>query len=293
MIASLKSVTPADILDIVLVAVLIYAVLVWFKRTKSAFVAMGIMVLAAVYTLARAAGLTMTTWIFQGFFAALAIAMVVIFQEELRQAFERIAVWSLGVRPEHPPRAREVEILVRTVADFARDKTGALIVLSGLDPLDRHIEGGWALNGELSEALLMSIFDSHSLGHDGAVIVEKGRLAKFGVHLPLSKEFSKITNMGTRHTAAMGLSELTDAMCLVVSEERGTISIARQGNLEIMETLKALEDAVHRFFQNLAPPVEESPMLQFWSHNTGEKAIAFLFSVVLWLFFVGFEAVLR
>lgn len=293
MIAPLKAVTPADILDVVLVAVLNYAVLVWFKRTKSAFVALGIMVLAAVYALARAAGLTMTTWIFQGFFAALVIAIVVIFQEELRQAFERIAVWSLGVRPEHPPRAREVEILVRSVADFARDKTGALIVLSGLDPLDRHIEGGWSLNGELSEALIMSIFDSHSLGHDGAVIVEKGRLAKFGVHLPLSKEFSKITNMGTRHTAALGLSELTDALCLVVSEEKGTISIARHGAIEAVENLKALEDAVNRFFQNMAPPAEESQVLQFWSHNTREKAIALAFSVVLWLFFVGFEGALR
>jgi diadenylate cyclase len=287
MIAAFKTVGPADVLDMLLVAGFIYALLVWFKRTKSAFVALGLMVLAAVYTLARAAGLIMTTWIFQGFFAVLIVAIIVIFQEEIRSIFERIAVWSLGGSAQPSAQEREVEMLVRAVADFARDGTGALVVLRGRDPLDRHVEGGWELNGLLSEALLESIFDSHSLGHDGAVIVERDRVVKFGCHLPLSKEFGKINNVGTRHTAALGLSELTDALSLVVSEERGTISIARRGNLEVIQSLAKLEDTLQNFFLEVAPRPAGESFLQVWRHNTKEKAIAAALSILFWSLFVG------
>lgn len=278
----------ADVLDITLVATLIYALLVWFKQTKTAFVAMGILVLALVYTVARIMGMYMTVWIFQGFFAVLIIAIVVIFQEELRHIFERIAVWSLqgGANEESSPK--EVEIIVHSVANFAQEKIGALIVLHGLDPLDRHVEGGWDLNGELSEAILESIFDSHSLGHDGAVVIEHGKVARFGCLLPLSKEFAKITTLvGTRHTAALGLAERTDAMALVVSEEKGTISVAERGQLKVMPDLQALQQAVEHFFLEKAPKPARQTLETFFKHNTREKAIAVGVSVLMWLFFVG------
>ncbi len=277
----------ADVLDITLVATLIYALLVWFKQTKTAFVAMGILVLALVYTIARIMGMYMTVWIFQGFFAVLIIAIVVIFQEELRHIFERIAVWSLqgGANEESSPK--EVEIIVHTVANFAREKIGALIVLHGLDPLDRHVEGGWHLNGELSEAILESIFDSHSLGHDGALVIENGKVARFGCLLPLSKEFAKMANLGTRHTAALGLAERSDAMALVVSEEKGTISVAERGQLKVMPDLPSLQHAVERFFLEKAPKPPQQTLKSFFKHNTREKAIAVGVSILMWLFFVA------
>ncbi|OGR90126.1 MAG: hypothetical protein A3J74_02675 [Elusimicrobia bacterium RIFCSPHIGHO2_02_FULL_57_9] len=284
---TLKPVGVADILDIVFVTVLIYAMLVWFKKTKTAFVAMGLLILTLIYTMARIMGMQMTVWIFQGFFAVMIVAIIVIFQEELRHIFERIAVWSLqgGSRLNAAPR--DVQILVRAAADFSRDKIGALIVLHGRDPLDRHIEGGWDLYGDLSEALLESIFDSHSLGHDGAVLVDNGRVTKFGCHLPLSKEVDKLLNLGTRHTAALGLSERCDAMSLVVSEEKGTISVARRGELRTIDDLHQLQDALERFFLEKSPHSEENLLLHFLKHNTREKAIAFAFSIILWLFFIG------
>lgn len=286
---NLKALGLAAILDIALVTVLIYGLLVWFKRTKSAFVATGILVLAAVYTCARMMGMYMTVWIFQGFFAILIIAIVIIFQEELRHIFERIAVWSLhgGLREEAAPR--EVEILVRTLGNFARDRIGALIVLHGLDPLGRHVEGGWDLNGQLSEALLESIFDSHSLGHDGALLIENGKVAKFGCLLPLSKEFEKITNLGTRHTAALGLSERTDALCLVVSEEKGTIAAALSGELRTLPDLKSLQTTLEGFFLEKAPRPAQQGLREFFRHNTREKAVALLLAVFLWLVFIGLE----
>jgi uncharacterized protein (TIGR00159 family) len=240
-----------------------------------------------VYTLARIMGMYMTVWIFQGFFAVLIIAIVVIFQEELRHIFERIAVWSLRGGPNEESSPKEVEILVHSVANFARDKIGALIVLHGLDPLDRHIEGGWDLNGELSEAILESIFDSHSLGHDGAVLIEHGRVSRFGCLLPLSKDFAKMTNLGTRHTAALGLAERSDALALVVSEEKGTISIAERGKLAVIPDLRALERQIERFFLEKAPRPSQKSVADFFRHNTREKAIALGVSILMWLFFIG------
>jgi diadenylate cyclase len=286
-VSPLKAVGFADILDIALVAVLIYALLIWFKKTKTAFVAMGLLMLALVYTAARIMGMYMTVWLFQGFFAVLIIAIVVIFQEELRHIFERIAVWSLRGRSHDQPSPKMVEILMTSVAEFSQEKIGALIVLHGRDPLDRHLEGGWDLNGELSEALLESIFDSHSLGHDGAVVIEGGRVTRFGCHLPLSKEFSKITNLGTRHTAALGLCERSDALCLVVSEEKGTISLARDGELLQMADLRDLQAHLERFMAEKAPLPAQQGLTAFFRYNLREKAIALAVSVLLWLFFIG------
>ncbi|MBI4677441.1 MAG: DNA integrity scanning protein DisA nucleotide-binding domain protein [Elusimicrobia bacterium] len=283
----IKKVDPTDVMDMVLVGAFMYGTLIWFKKAKTAFVAMGLLVLAAVYVFARAAGLYLTTWILQGFFAVLIIAIIVIFQEEIRAMFERIAVWSLTGRRQDEANPRVVAMIVRSVGDFSRDRIGALIVLKGKDPLDRHTEGGWALNGDLSEALLESIFDSHSLGHDGAVVIEDGRVTRFGVHLPLSKEFGKIAHLGTRHTAALGLSELTDALAVVVSEEKGTISIARGGELKRAPDLKSLEGTLEGFFRSKSPRAAQDHVRYFLRHNTAEKAIAAAVAVLLWIIFVG------
>ena len=284
----MKPIVVADVLDMILVGALVYGLLLWFKRTRAAFVALGLLLLAVVYTVAFLAGMHMTVHIFQGFFAVFIVAVIVIFQEEIRSVFERIAVWSLtGGVLKSAPTHRQVEILVRSLGDLARDHIGALVVLRGLDPLDRHVSGGWDLNGELSEALIKSIFDSHSLGHDGAFTIEEGRVSRFGVQLPLSKDFSKITNLGTRHSAALGLAERTDALCLAVSEEHGTISIAQRGELVIVKDLEDLQDAIEVFLNRMMPNDTGSAVVRFFTENWREKLTATAVSVLLWVFFVG------
>jgi diadenylate cyclase len=284
----LKHIGVPDVLDIILVGALIYALLLWFKRTKAAFVALGLFLLAVVYVIAWLAGMYMTIRLFQGFFAVFIVAVIVIFQEEIRSVFERIAVWSLtGGVLKAAPTHRQVEIIVRSLGDLARDHIGALVVLRGLDPLDRHVEGGWDLNGELSEALIKSIFDSHSLGHDGAFVIEEGRVSRFGVQLPLSKDFSKITNLGTRHSAALGLSERTDALCFAVSEEHGTISVAHRGELRALSDLEELQDAIEVFLNRLMPNHERGVVMSFLTDNWREKLTAAAVSSLLWLLFVG------
>lgn len=284
----LKPIALADIMDMALVGALIYGLLLWFKRTKAAFVALGLLLLVVVYTVAFVSGMYMTVRLFQGFFAVFIVAVIIIFQEEIRSVFERIAVWSLtGGVLKAAPTHRQVEILVSSLGDLAREHIGALVVLRGLDPLDRHVEGGWDLNGDLSEALIKSIFDSHSLGHDGAFIVEEGRVSRFGVQLPLSKDFSKITNLGTRHMAALGLTERCDAMCLVVSEETGKISVALRGDLVPINDLEDLQDGIEIFLTKHLPKTHENPIVHFLTENSREKAIAAVVSILLWVFFVG------
>ena len=284
----LKPIVVADILDVILVGTLVYGLLLWFKRTRAAFVALGLLLLVGVYIVALVAGMYMTIRIFQGFFAVFIVAVIIIFQEELRSMFERLAVWSLtGGVLKTAPTHRQVEILVSSLGDLAREHIGALMVLRGLDPLDRHVEGGWDLNGDLSEALIKSIFDSHSLGHDGAFIVEEGRVSRFGAQLPLSKDFSKITNLGTRHSAALGLSERCDAMCLVVSEETGKISFALRGDLVAVQDLQELQDGIEIFLTKHLPKTPQNRIYHFLTENMREKVIATVVAALLWVVFVG------
>lgn len=233
-LAPLLEIRPTDIVDIALVTGLLYTAIAWFRRTRASLVAAGILLLALLYSAARALDLQLTTWLFQGFFAVFLIVLVIIFQEEIRQLFERIAVVGLG-RNHAPGTPRGVsDVLVECVAHLARERIGALIVIPGRQPLGRHVRGGIELGGKVSLPLLESLFDPHSPGHDGAVIIERDRVSRFGVHLPLSNDLEQLAGLGTRHSAALGLAERTDALCIVVSEERGTVSVARNGFLGLL-----------------------------------------------------------
>ena len=265
-----------------MVAVLLYTAIAFLKQTRAAFIIRGIFILAAIYIFARYLDLQLTAWLFQGFFAIFLIIIVVIFQEELRQIFERIAVWSLT--SEDPSlRSDAADILIGTVADLAKDKIGALIVIEGKDPIARHIMGGIELEGKISEPLLKSIFDPHSPGHDGAVIIRNDQIARFAAHLPLSKDFRQLARVGTRHGAALGLAELSDALCIVVSEERGKISVARDGRLRQVDNTQELVSILQRFLREKYPPSEHRGFtFSLVRENWLAKLVTFSLAVGLW-----------
>lgn len=273
----------ADVADILVVAVLLYTATAWLKQTRAAFIIRGIFVLAVIYIIARYFDLQLTAWLFQGFFAIFLIIIVVIFQEELRQIFERIAVWSWAAKGPRPLRSDAVDILVGTLADLAKDKIGALIVLEGKDPIARHIKGGIELEGKISEPLLKSIFDPHSPGHDGAVIVENDRISRFAAHLPLSNDFRQLAHVGTRHSAALGLAELCDALCIAVSEERGKISLARDGRLRQIDNVQEVGLLLRRFLQEKYPaPGQRKISISLVRENWATKLVTFSLAVGLW-----------
>lgn len=283
----LHSMRIQDICDIIIVAVMISALLIWFKDRASRFVFVGIGFLGLIYILARFFQLYLTTIVLQGFFAILIFVLVIIFQEDLRRFFERIAMWG-GFRKklhDNVPADGDVGTITRTVARLAQNRTGALIVIRGDDPLDRHLSQGTMLDGILSQPLLESIFDPHSPGHDGAAVVEGGKVVEFGCHLPLSVHEHQLGGHGLRHAAALGLAERSDAICIVVSEERGTISIALGEKLLEVADVSELQSALASFFAKKAPPKQPHPIIQWFREHSREKVIAVLLACVLWLIF--------
>lgn len=279
-----KSVRIQDILDIVIIAVMIFALLTWFKTRASRFVLIGITLLGGIYVAARFFQLYLTTIVLQSFFAILLFVLVVIFQEDLRGFFERLAMLGNIHKKLQPLSAWEgtAKIIAETAVNLAKKNIGALIVLQGDDPPDRHISGGTALDGIVSEPLLASIFDPHSAGHDGAVIINEDRITMFGCHLPLSMNTAKYGNLGLRHTAALGMAERSDALCIVVSEERGTISLAQQEELTLVKNASTLHEALEKFYVRNAPVKKSSAPITWLKENTLEKIIAIALACVLW-----------
>ena len=282
-----------DLVDIALVTALLWSAFVWLRRTRARWALLGIAILGAGHLLARQLGLTLTTWILQGSVVVFVIVVVVVFQEDLRRLVELIAVRGLR-RRARPPTPEATDILIRCIAQLAADRTGALIVLPGREPLDRHVAGGTQVNAELSEPLLLSIFDDHSPGHDGAAIVSGNRLSQFGVHLPLSTNHAQVGHGGTRHAAALGLAERTDALCLAVSEERGVTSIASEGMLRSLYRPEELGIEIHRFIERVTPArrparARLSALLRRWPGAIGALAGAGL----LWLLVVPGSGVVR
>jgi uncharacterized protein (TIGR00159 family) len=289
--AFLADVGVSDIVDILLMTLLIYSLLVLLRKTRrAALVLTGILIVALIYLMARQFNLLLTEAVLQGFFAVILIALVVIFQEELRYFFEQIAQWGLGrklpSKRRKPTVPNHVQIVTTTLADLSEQRVGALMVLRGKNLLVRHLDGGKALNGEISEALLKSLFDPHSIGHDGAVIVDGGLIQRFGCHLPLSKNRRLLGHHGTRHAAALGLSERTDALCLVVSEERGTISVARHGGFRRVATADDLQPILAAFLTETAPEPGSTAWRRFFTRNMREKLIAVGLAMSLWFVLV-------
>jgi len=273
-------------IDIGILAVIIYAVLVWFRQTKAAYILTGIVIVAVLYLIVQQLNLEMTVDVFEKFFAVFLIAIVVIFQEEIRAIFEKIALFSTRKRDLKwkmtvSDNERFIQTLVRAVVDMAQTKTGVLIVIKGKDTLKRHIDGGIEMGSKISEPLLLSIFDDSSPGHDGAVVIENEKIDLFAGHLPLSRNLSEVGTGGTRHSAALGLSELCDALCIVVSEEKGTISVAHKGTLRKMSGGEELIDIIKLFYDEITP-IKKRKWTYYLKKNYREKVIAVCLAVGLW-----------
>lgn len=281
-----KNVRAADFFDVALVSIFFYTAITWFKETTSRPALMGILFLTFLYFLSRTFNLVLTSMFFQAVFAVLLIASVVVFQEEIRRLFERIAIWgTFRDRRRLLVSFTGIDTLVKAVSNLADNRVGALIVLKGREPLDRHIAGGIPLYGRLSNPLLCSIFDPHSPGHDGAVLIEGDRISKFAVHLPLSKNPQAAESQGTRHFAAVGLTERTDALILVVSEERGTVSVAEAGRIKTMESIAELKGRLEDFIQNKFPRKEEGTLKRLFRKNIEIKILSVVLACLSWFVF--------
>lgn len=237
-----------DLVDIGVVGLLLWTLISWARRVRASLALLGLAFLAGFYLLAQKMALQLTIWIFQGFFAVLVILLVVVFQDDLRRLFEQIAVFGLRRRPVSP-RPDTISLLIQALEELARSHIGALVIIPGREPIERHLKGGILSDSLLSKELILSIFDNNSPGHDGALLLQGERVDRFGLHLPLSEAQDQLGAGGTRHAAALGLAERSDALCLVVSEERGVLSLAYQGRLQLLATPRQAQEALRDFLR--------------------------------------------
>ncbi|MDP6173796.1 MAG: diadenylate cyclase [Rhodospirillales bacterium] len=285
MLDSFLAISWTEIADVAVVGLLLWALMAWARRVHAGLALLGLAFLAGFYLVALQLELQLTAWFFQGFFAVLVVLLVVVFQDDLRRLFEQIAVLGLRRRPARTP-VDGVAVLVRTLLQLAARRTGALLVFPGREPLERHLQGGTSLDAAISEALLLSIFDPGSPGHDGAVLVQGDRLVRFAVHLPLSEDRAQLGPGGTRHAAALGLAERCDALCVVVSEERGTVALATRGRLQVLEEPEHLVGTLRQHLAHLGTEsgVRRTQWQRLWRRGL-EAVAAFALALIGWLAF--------
>jgi len=285
----IPTLTVRDLFDILLLSLVAYQLFVWFRGTKALRVLIGLVVLAVIYSLAKFWGLFMTTWAFQVLWQVLVILLLILFQSEIRQVLEKVSPLRYLRSRRFFSEAAAVQDVVQVAFDLAREETGAIIVLVREDNPSEFVHSGQPVMGLPGAALLKSIFNPHSPAHDGAVIITNGRLAEMGAILPLSERDDLPENLGTRHRAAIGLSERTDAVCLVVSEERGEVSTVVSGNITTWNGPEALISQLKDWL-GLVP--EPKPTLQavlkgIFVENWGIKLGALALVALVWLVLAG------
>ena len=171
-----------DLVDVLVVAALVWLALRYLRRTRAGPALLGLAMLGGVYLVANWFSLELTAALFQAFFAVLVLVMVVVFQDDLRRFFEQIGALGSRRRNREQRAPDSLDVVARAVARLAASHTGALIVIAGREPMERHLEGGIALAGRLSEPLLLSLFDTSSPGHDGAAILRGALVERFATH---------------------------------------------------------------------------------------------------------------
>ncbi|MEZ4334542.1 MAG: diadenylate cyclase [Myxococcota bacterium] len=284
--AAFSALRFVDLLDIAIVACLLWVLIAWVREARARIALGGVFAIALLFWLARWLDLRLTTSLLQGFIAVAALVLVVVFQDDLRRLFERITV--LVMRHSTPrPSADFLDELAGLAFSLAHRRIGALFVLPGREPLDRLLEGGFFLDGRVSDPLLRSLVDPGTPGHDGAIVLRGGKVVRFGVHLPLSTEWSELGGTGTRHAAALGLAERSDALCIVVSEERGEVRVAWRARLERMPSVEALRGRLDAFLLRSSARRRESAFAHVAAlarERWREGIVASVLATAFWLY---------
>ena len=227
-----------DVVEIIIIAFLLYQIILWIKNTKAWMLLKGLLVLVGFIFVAYVFHMYTILWIAEKILPVMATAVVVIFQPELRRALERLGekqFWSRAVVFDKKENVRftdeTIDAIVRASFEMGAVKTGALIVVEQETVLTEYEQTGIALDCLVSRQILINIFEHNTPLHDGAIIVRGNRIVSATCYLPLSDNPKISKDLGTRHRAAIGMSEVSDAMIIIVSDETGHVSIAQRGQL--------------------------------------------------------------
>lgn len=261
-----------DIADILIMTFLLYQMYSWFRGTRAIQVLLGLGVVTLIYFATRFLDLYMTSWVLQELGTVLIILIIVVFQTEIRQALYRFSLLRHILDSRQETQHSQFQDISETLFRMAANKTGALIVFQGNESLQDLMTNGVIIDSEISPQMLESIFFNGSPFHDGAALINNGRIEKAACHLPLSVSPEVPQHLGTRHRAALGLSERSDAVIVAISEERGEVSLVTAGTFRLMGTPSQLISALdgllrsevesrpritlrQRVFSNLLPKV--------------------------------------
>ena len=245
-----------DVIDILIVAVIIYELLLLTRHTRGSALLKGLFLLFLIVLLSNILGLTSLNWLLLAVLQNGAIVLVVLFQPELRKALERMGRSRLITKGSHRNADEDTEVIieeiVQTVVDLSRRRVGALLVFERKTGLQDVVETGTMLNSEISAPLLENIFEPNTPLHDGAVVIRDDRVMAAACILPLAEASGVIRGLGTRHRAAVGITENTDAAVIVVSEQTGIVSFAADGTLKRPFTVEDIKAFLHEFYTSRA-----------------------------------------
>ena len=232
--------TAIDIIEIVIIAYALYHIIVWIKDTRAWVLLKGMIVLGAIFIVALLLEMNVVLWIFRNAMVVGIMALVVIFQPELRNALEKlgrqrifsnITVFEGKNSRNERYSEKSIKEIIKAVYDMAKVKTGALIVVEREIQCREYEHTGIPINAEISSQLMVNIFEHNTPLHDGAVILRDDRIISATCYLPLSNNLAVSKELGTRHRAGLGISEVSDSVTIIVSEETGAVSLAMDGKL--------------------------------------------------------------
>jgi len=234
-----------DCLDVAILSIIIYRILLMLRGTRTIQILFGFLLVAIFFYFANALNLTGSTWVLKNLLNSIVILFIVLFQSEIKNALAQMGTKTIFKDTKLGKSADVLNDVYSVCEHFSESKIGALIVLENEMGLANYYSGATRLNADFSPHLLVSLFNTNVPLHDGAVIINKdSRIAYAGCILPLSKEIDFAKNWGTRHRAALGLSEESDAVILVVSEETGEISMAYNGSLSTQSKQFSVKNSI-------------------------------------------------
>jgi len=276
-----------DGLDILILTYVFYHLYLWLRKKKALRMILAILALPLFYIFARWIDLPLSVWGLQNLWPVILIVLVVIFQEEIREVLGNVSLPAFFFGRPEKLTPKTIDQVIAAAFQMADKKIGGLIVLQKGDDLSELIREKTPVDAELGEDILISIFNSQSPLHDGAVIVQGGRIRHAAALLPLSKSTSIPKEWGTRHRAGVGITEISDAECIIISEERGEVLLACKGNLE---KKKGRED-LKKSLADLTPEGDTkdkeraSPKRIF--EDLPRKGLFFVLVCLLWVFVIG------
>jgi len=265
---SMPSINIIDIIEILVIAFAVYHIVIWVKDTRAWVLMKGIIVLCFIWLVAAIVDMNVLLWIFQNVMVIGITAIVVVFQPEFRNALEQLGRKSFtSISPFEDSKAkyerysdRCIHAVIKAVYEMAKVKTGALIVVERDIQCREFERTGIPIDAEVSSQLLINIFEHNTPLHDGAVILRDNRIVSATCYLPLSDNLALSKELGTRHRAGLGVSEVSDSLTIIVSEETGMVSVAREGKLKRNVDAESLEKLLNK----ISKKASDGARMRWW-----------------------------